>query len=78
MSETYNHPDGFSLKGYSTFFLEIGSFYNSPRVKLLGFTISLTSIVGKKYTMEVNETRNCLFTDILLNIRKSSEYIRKW
>jgi len=21
------------LKGYSTFFLEIGSFYNSPRVK---------------------------------------------
>jgi len=32
--------------------------------------ISLTSIVEKKYTMEVNETRNCLVTDILLNIRK--------
>jgi len=27
--------------------------------------------------MEVNETRNCLVTDILLNIRKSSECIRK-
>jgi len=27
--------------------------------------------------MEVNETRNCLFTDILLNIRKSAEYIWK-
>jgi len=27
------------LKGYSTFFLEIGSFYNSPRVKLLSFTV---------------------------------------
>jgi len=35
-------------------------------------------IVGKKYTMEVNGTRNCLVTDILLNIRKSSEWIRKW
>jgi len=38
----------------------------------------LTSIVGKKYTMEVNETRNCLVTDILLNIRKSAECIWKW
>jgi len=28
--------------------------------------------------MEVNETRNCLVTDILLNIKKSAEYIRKW
>jgi len=28
-----------SLKGYSTFFWEIGSFYNSPRVKQLSFTI---------------------------------------
>jgi len=28
--------------------------------------------------MEVNEIRNCLVTDILLNIRKSAEYIRKW
>jgi len=28
--------------------------------------------------MEVNDTRNCLVTDILLNIRKSSEWIRKW
>jgi len=30
--------------------------------------------------MEVNETRNCLVTDILLNIKKkkkSAEYIRK-
>jgi len=27
--------------------------------------------------MEVNETRNCLVTDILLNIRKSSERIWK-
>jgi len=27
--------------------------------------------------MEVNETRKCLFTDILLNIRKSAEMIRK-
>jgi len=27
--------------------------------------------------MVVNETRNCLVTDILLNIEKSSEYIRK-
>jgi len=30
--------------------------------------------LGKKYTMEVNETRNCLVTNILLNIRK---WIRK-
>jgi len=37
----------------------------------------LTSIVGKKYTMEVNETRSYLVTDILLNIRKSAEWIRK-
>jgi len=29
-------------------------------------------------TMEVNGTRNCLVTDILLNIRKSTECIRKW
>jgi len=27
--------------------------------------------------MEVNETRNCLFNDILLNIRKSAEWIWK-
>jgi len=27
--------------------------------------------------MEVNETRNCLVTDILLNIRKLAEWIRK-
>jgi len=27
--------------------------------------------------MEVNETRNCLVTDILLNIRKSAEWIQK-
>jgi len=41
------------------------------------FLVSLTTIVGKKYTMEVNETRNCLVTDILINIIKSAEYIRK-
>jgi len=28
--------------------------------------------------MEVNETRNGLITDILLNIRKSAEWFRKW
>jgi len=28
--------------------------------------------------MEVNETRNRLVTDIILNISKSSEWIRKW
>jgi len=28
--------------------------------------------------MEVNGTRNWLVTDILLNIRKSAEWIRKW
>jgi len=28
--------------------------------------------------MEVNETRKCLVTDVLLNIRKSAEWIRKW
>jgi len=28
--------------------------------------------------MEANETRNCLVTDILLNIRKSTEWIWKW
>jgi len=27
--------------------------------------------------MEVNGTRNCLVTDILLNIRKSAEWIQK-
>jgi len=38
----------------------------------------LTSIVGKKYTMEVNETRNSLVTDILLNIKKKkAEWIWK-
>jgi len=36
--------------------------------------VSLTSMVE----MEVNETSNCLVTDILLNIRKSSEWIWKW
>jgi len=33
------------------------------------FLVSLTSMV-------VNETRNCLVTDILLNIRKSAEWIK--
>jgi len=38
----------------------------------------MTSVVGKQiYTMEVNETRYSLVTDILLNIKKSSQYIRK-
>jgi len=37
----------------------------------------LTSIVYIFPTMEVNETRNCLVADILLNIRKSAEYIQK-
>jgi len=42
------------------------------------FMVSLTSIVYIFFpTMEVNETRNCLVTDILLNIRKSAEWIRK-
>jgi len=27
--------------------------------------------------MKVNGTRNCLVTDILLNIRKTAEWIRK-
>jgi len=27
--------------------------------------------------MEVNETRNCLVTDIILNIKKSAEWIWK-
>jgi len=39
------------------------------------FLVSLTSEVYG--TMEVNETRNCLVTDILLNIRKSVGWIRK-
>jgi len=41
------------------------------------FLVSLTSIAGKKYTMEVNETRNGLVTDILLNSWKSAEWIWK-
>jgi len=41
------------------------------------FLVSLTSIVYLFATMEVNETRNCLVIDILLNIRKSPEWIRK-
>jgi len=28
--------------------------------------------------MEVYGSRNCLVTDILLNIRKLAEWIRKW
>jgi len=35
---TFSH-DTLSLKGYSFFVLEIGSFYNSPRVKLLSFIV---------------------------------------
>jgi len=41
------------------------------------FPVSLTSVVYFFPTMEVNETRNCLVTDILLKIRKSAEWIRK-
>jgi len=38
----------------------------------------LTSIVYIFFpTMEVNETRNCLVTDIFLNSRKSAEWIWK-
>jgi len=29
----------YCLKGYSTFFWEIGSFFHSPRLKQLGFTV---------------------------------------
>jgi len=42
------------------------------------FLVSLTSIVYFFPTMEVNETKNRLVTDIFLNIRKSAEWIRKW
>jgi len=56
--------------------LEIGSFYNSIRVKQLSFIIFET--IQLIHTMEVNGTRNCLVTDTLLNIRKSDEWIRKW
>jgi len=40
------------LKGYSTFFLEIRSFYNSPRVKLLSesFFESIQPISGSGVT----------------------------
>jgi len=41
------------------------------------FLVSLTNIVYIFPTMEVNETRNGLVTDILLNIRKSAELIQK-
>jgi len=58
-----------SLKGYSTFF--------GNRLILLIFLVSLTTIVYFFPTMEVNEIRNCLVTDILLIIRKPSEWIRK-
>jgi len=100
--KSFKKPD---LKGYSTFFfLEIGSFYHSPkqlsfyRFRMYSddflifrrisvtrhFLVSLTSIVYIYIyiyiyfffpTMEVNETRNCLVNDILLNIKKSSEWI---
>jgi len=42
------------------------------------FLVSLNLIVYFFPTMKVNETRNCLVTDILLNIRKSTERIQKW
>jgi len=77
------------LKGILHFFLEIGSFDHSPRVKQLSFTvfeciepffkifiiISVTRqfLVSLISIVEVNGTRNCLVTDILLNIRKSAE-----
>jgi len=41
------------------------------------FLVSLITIVYFFPTMEVNEARNCLVTDILLNIRKSAEWILK-
>jgi len=78
--------------------LEIGSFYHSPRIKQLGFSvfeciqpiflifrrISVTNHTVSGlidfhsiffFPMEVNEIRNCLVIDILLNIRKSAEWI---
>jgi len=36
---SFNLPPLKNIKGILHFFLEIGSFYNSPRVKLLGLTI---------------------------------------
>jgi len=41
------------------------------------FLLPLTSIVYFFPTMEATETRNCLVTDILLNIRKYSELFRQ-
>jgi len=53
------------------------TFINCARISVTRqFLVSLTSIV-RKNIMEVNETRNCLVTDILLNIRKSAEWIQK-
>jgi len=37
--EYYNALYIKALKGHSTFFLEIGSFYHTTRVKQLGFTV---------------------------------------
>ncbi len=39
MSKGPNATRNMHLKEHSTFFLEIGSFYNSPRVKELSFWI---------------------------------------
>jgi len=38
MTDLMRNTESDGIKGYSTFFLEIRSFYNSPRVKLLSFT----------------------------------------
>jgi len=51
-----------SLKGYSTFFGNKGSFYNSPRVKLLSFTIfeSIQLIFWYLEEYQISETRQFL------------------
>jgi len=80
-----------TLKGYSTFLgnrlilpfyrfqIHSDGFLIFRRTSVTRqFLVPLTSIVGKIYTMEVTETRNCLVTDILLNIKKKlAEYIKK-
>jgi len=54
----------------------------SPFIRAMGGgylvgSVEVPHLLGKKYTLEVNETRNCLVTDILLNIRKPAEWNRK-
>jgi len=51
--------------------------YNSGLVVIIGTLVVIYYIVYFFPTMEVDEPRNCLVTDILLNIRKSAEWIQK-